>query len=352
VGNRRLKVGIVGCGTISDRHYRNYKQVPDVDIVAICDRDEAYLKYRQSTWGIPEAYVSYDDMYAKSGVEAVSIALPVDQHMPATLAALRAGRHVLVEKPMAQSAAEAQEMATAAKASGCLLTIGQNQRFDPDVVYLKRCVEAGWFGQVYAVRTLWRRPMGVAKLPVVQRATGPYDRNWANEEEHGGGAARDLGAHVIDLAMYILGFPAMDFVTGGAYAIFGADKFPVEWMEDGKHHYTADDHCLGFVRFKNGAVMQAEASRAQYVRDEVIITEIFGSKGGALRNKGFPLQMYQSVVGLQSTIEPRLPDPTSFPEKDFVECILTGRGPVVTPEQGIQVMRILDGIHQMTTIKG
>lgn len=350
MGNRRLKVGIVGCGNISDRHYRSYKQLPNADIVAICDRDEAHVKYRQSTWDIPEAYTSYDEMYAKSGVEAVSVALPVDQHKSAAMAALRAGRHVLVEKPMAHSVAEAQEMADAARASGCLLTIGQNQRFDSDVVYLKRCVESGWFGQVYAVRTLWRRPMGVARLPVIQRPTGPYDRNWANEEEHGGGAARDLGSHVVDLAMYIIGFPEIDSVTGNAYPIFGADKFPPEWIEDGKHQYTADDHCLGFVRFKNGAVMQVEASRAQHVEKEVVITEIFGSKGGAFRNKGVTLQMYQSVVGLQSIIEPRLPDPVSFPEKDFVECILTGRAPVVTPEQGITVMRILDGIHQMTTI--
>jgi predicted dehydrogenase len=338
---QKLKTAVVGC-SIGLNHIQNYQKLPNAELVAICDIDRPWLKYVQDKYSVPQAYPSLDELLAKSDAEAVSVCLPVYLHKPATIAALQAGRHVLVEKPMAHTAAEAVAMTEAAQAAGKTLMVSYNQRFGADMQFLKKVVEAGQLGDIYFARAVWRRPLGMLPEPQVERATGMHSRNWFNEKDKGGGVGRDLGAHMIDLAMWIMGFPAIADVSGRMY-----NNFLPEWVSQfgPQYGHDADDHTVGFVRFENGASLQIEMSFGQHVGQEQVLSEFFGTKGGAVRDAMHGLKLFGEVAGSYTTTEPKLPKATGSTQENFVTSILTGTTPMVTPEQGIALMKVIDGLY-------
>jgi predicted dehydrogenase len=336
MSRNKLRVGVVGLG-MGSNHVRTYQSLPQAELIAVCDSDEPWLRHCQQQWNVPRIFTDYQEMFALEELDAVSIALPTYLHSPATIAALEAGKHVLVEKPMAMDAADAERMAEAAQRSARTLMVSYNQRFNPEIRFLKRCISEGHLGDIYYARTLWRRPLGVLPAPIGRRPTGDYNRNWFNETDKGGGVARDLGSHVIDVAMWLLGFPEVAEVQGCAYTIFGP--------QSEAHHgfkFDADDHSVGFVRFANGSSLHVEVSFGSHTDQEVINAEFFGSKGGALRS---PLKLFGEVAGTYTTVTPRLDEGPASTQAEFVDSILAGRPPIITPEQGIAVMRIIDGIR-------
>ncbi len=338
---RKLKTGVVGL-SMGLNHVKHYQQLPNAEVTAICDIDEVWLKHVQQTYNVAQAYTSLEEMLAKSDVEAVSVCLPVYLHLPATLACLAAGKHVLVEKPMAHTAAEAMQMTEAAKAAGRLLMVSYNQRFEPAMQYLKRYTEAGQLGEIYFARAVWRRPFGMLPEPLIERATGLYSRNWFNEKDKGGGVGRDLGAHMIDLALWIMSFPPIADVSGRSYG-----HFLPGWVAQFGPQYKADadDHTVGFVRFENGASLQIEMSFGQHTDHEVVLNEFYGTKGGALREAGQTLKLFGEAGGNHATTTPRLPPATGTTQANFVNSLLNGTPPLVTPEQGIALMRVIDGLY-------
>ena len=310
-------------------------------MVALCDRDAKWLQHIKQELGTKWAFETHEELLACDEVEAVSVCLPTVFHAPVTVAALRAGKHVLCEKPMAPTLRAAQQMADAARESGRILMIGFNQRFGADIQFLKRHIEQGRLGEVYFVHTAWRRPMGVLPPPTVDRATGAYDRNWFNERARGGGATLDLGSHVVDLAMYLMGFPELTAVSGRVWTKFG----PAFVARQGVT-FDADDHAVGFAKFAGGAAMQIEASYGSYYEREQVFQVIYGDEGGAYREAGAPVKLFTRAKGEYQTVQPEINLPTTTPMDHFVECILKGKTPIVTPEQGVAVTAILEGIYQ------
>ena len=336
----RLRVGVIGLN-MGQGHAETYKKLPNAELVAVCDKDAGWLDLCRHKWDVPYAFDDYREMLAMSDLDAVSIALPTFLHLPVALAAFEYGKHVLVEKPMAMDAAECERMAAASRAAGKTLMVSLNQRFDADVQYLKRYVEDGNLGEIYFARTLWRRPLGGLPSPTLERPSGTYTgRNWFNEASKGGGALRDLGAHVIDVALWLMGFPELADVSGKAYTMF----LP-EFLTGTTHVGDADDHSVGFARFKNGACLQIEVSYGQHIDHDELVTELFGSKGGAIRWSGRPLRLFGETNGAYSTTEPRLQEMRSTAHQEFVNSVLESRPPLVTPEQGITVTRIMDAIY-------
>ena len=334
-----IKVAVVGLG-IGAGHVKTYQELPDAELVAICDSSAPWLDHCRQQWGVADGYTDYHDLLAREDLDAVSIALPTYLHASAVIDALEAGKHCLVEKPMASDAAEGERMDAAAKSNGRLLMVSYNQRFSPDVRYLKRAIDDGALGDIYFARTLWRRPMGMMPEPVMDRPTGSYDRNWFNEVDRGGGVARDLGSHVIDVALWLMGFPEVADVRGHAYTMFGPDFVKGKGVK-----FDADDHSVGFVRFRNGASLQIEVSFGSHAEKETIVTELFGSKGGAVRSAGQPPKLFGETAGAYTVTEPRLQEPPASTQAEFVRSILERREPAVTTEQAIMVMRIIDEIR-------
>jgi predicted dehydrogenase len=336
----RLKVGVVGLG-MGEWHAEAYKKIDKAELVAVCDADAGWAEHIRAKYEVPKCFGDFSKMIEMKELDAVSVATPTFLHLPMAKAAFAAGKHVLMEKPIALNAAEAEAMATAAKKAGKTLMLSLNQRFDADVQYLKRYIGEGHLGEIYFARTLWRRPLGGLPDPEADRPTGRYvGRNWFNELSKGGGSLRDLGPHVIDVALWLMGYPELEDAFGRSY-----NKFLPDFLEGTKYKGDADDHAAGYARFKNGASLQFEVSFGQHIDHDEVVTELFGSKGGALRWAGRPPKLYGMAGGAYSTTEPRLNEKRRNAQTEFVEAVLENRPPLVLPEHGIEVMRIIDAVY-------
>jgi predicted dehydrogenase len=337
---RTVKTAVIGLNA-GITHVQNYQTLANAELAALCDISEPWLAHCQREYGVPQAYTDYRELLARSDAEAVSLCLPTHLHLPVTLACLQAGKHVLVEKPMAMNAEEGVAMANAAEAAGRLLMVSFNQRFEQGSQFLKRHIDAGGLGDIYFARAIWRRPMGLIPTPLQPRPTGAYNRNWFNEADKGGGVGRDLGAHVIDLALWMMGFPEPVDIVGRSYAHFGPD-FTRAWGA----RFDVDDHTVGFVRFANGASLHVEVSFGQHTGHEEVLNEFYGTKGGASRG-GFTggLELYGQAPGGYTTITPRFTEPAGSTQGHFVDCIANGAVPMITPAQGIAVTRLIDELY-------
>jgi predicted dehydrogenase len=337
----KLRVGVIGVGAMGLGHVNAYRANPNCELTALCDRDARWVERAKREYGARYAFTDWEALAACEEIDTVSVCLPTVFHAPATIAALEAGKHVLCEKPMAPNADQAQAMADAAAAAGKLLMIGYNQRLGGDIRFLKRCIDEGRLGEVYLVHTAWRRAMGVLPPPTASRPTGDtYSRNWFNEKAMAGGVCTDLGSHVVDLAMYLMGFPKLKQVVGCAYTKFGPVAFA-----DRSVTFDADDHSVGFAKFENGASMIIEASFGCYIERDTLFQAVYGDSGGAHRESGQPLKLFGREGDAYVTATPEIDIPSVSPTDHFVECLVEGTRPLITPAEGVAVAQVLDGIY-------
>lgn len=340
--DRQLNVGVIGLGGISHAHIKPYQANPRSNLMAICDIDEAWLMRQSKELNVNNAYVDYRDLLANPEVEAVSVCVPNYLHAEVVIAALEAGKHVLCEKPMAVNADEARAMKDAAEKAGKKLMISQNQRFGQDAQLLKRAVESGLFGEIYFIRTGWRRPLGMMPGPIWKRADGSiYSRNWFNEKDKGGGVLRDLGSHLIDLALYLTDFPECIEASCSCYRKFYPDE------RAGKDYpCDSEDLAAGHLKFDNGMSIEFEVSFGSFIEEEVVFTEIYGAKAGASRRNG-EIKFFKAIDGGFTTETVRSIDiETKGPVDRFIDCVLDDTEVPVTPTQGVTVIDVLDRVYK------
>lgn len=332
----KVRVAVIGLNRGLD-HADAYVKNPNAELVALCDTDKGWLDFQAKRYGISRTYTNYQDLLADPEIDAVSICTPTGLHGEHTLAAFRAGKHVLCEKPMAMNAAQAQSMIDAAKSAGKTFMICQNRRFLPESQQLKKCMDQ--VGKVYFVRAAWVRPMGTFLFANVQRQTGSYDRSWFNRKDEGGGVLRDLGVHLIDLVMWVMGFPAMVKALGSNYGMFT----PRLLAQQGDQA-DAEDFASGMIRFANGAGMQVEMCFGSHSEAEDVVVEILGDRGGAfIRRRNLTIVSQQH--GAQTVMAyNQLPEGPGA-EDEFIDAILQNRPPMVTAEQARQVIAILDALY-------
>jgi predicted dehydrogenase len=333
-----VNVGVIGLG-VGSGHAATYMRCRSARLLAICDISKEWLEHCRQAWKVPKAYTDYRELLADEEIDAVSVCVPNHLHCPISVAALEAGKHVLCEKPPAVNAAEVERMIAAARKADRTLMFSFNQRFTAEAQFLKRYIEEGRLGEIYFARTCWLRPMGMLPAPVMDRPTGPYNRNWFNERAKGGGAMRDLGSHVIDRALWFMGFPGIAKVHGNAYCKFGPAFVAGKGVT-----FDADDHSIGYVQFADGAAMSVEASFGSFVEKETIVTELYGDKGGAVLGEG--VRVFDSAGGgfVTSSLT-RYGEPVENAQEHFVRSILNGATPIILPEQGLAVMQVIDGIY-------
>jgi len=331
----KIRVGIIGMGGIAGAHVEGYRRSPHAELFAIGDVDAKWLEFCRQSSNVPHAFADYRKMLELDGLDAVSICLPTHLHGEASIAAMNAGKHVLCEKPMATTVAEAGAMAEAARRTGRRLMISFNQRFDGGTQFLRRYIEAGNLGDIYFARTGWRRPLGMFPQALESRPTGAYDRNWFNEKARGGGVTLDLGCHMIDKTMYLLGFPEVERVVGKAYSIFEPTM---------SKKNTAEDLAAGMIFFKNGLSLQVEVSFGSFVEREVVFVELYGDKGGASLRDG--LKLFSECDGSYITAVPRNFPPGRHPAEVFAECLVKGEPTPCTPEEGVAVTKVLCAIRE------
>ncbi len=328
--DQKLKVGIIGLG-LGRHHLAGYAVNDDVEIVGVADLDDDRLREAQSDYDIPELCHHYEDLL-KLGPDLVSVALPNFLHAPATVAALDAGVHVLCEKPMAVSVADAETMVAAASRNDRRLMIALNNRFRSETQILKKLIEAGELGDIYYAKTGWLRRRGI-----------PGAGGWfTTKSKSGGGPLIDLGVHMIDLTRWLMGNPRPKTVQGSVYSKFA------HTVGDG--HYDVEDLAVGFIRLDGGATLVAEASWATNVPQESSYVKLMGTKGGA-EIQGDGLTVYTEMHGELADVTPIVrnrswSDCIAAEIAHLVRCIQTGEEPMSTGEQGLEMMKILEGIYQ------
>ena len=340
--SKRLGVGVIGLG-MGGAHLAEYAECGRARIAAICDVDGKRLAETAARFDLTEdqCFTDYRKMFSragKPGLEAVSVALPNALHAPVTIAAFKAGLHVLCEKPMAMNAGEARRMISAADKARRKLMINLSYRFTQQSQALKRAVDSGVLGKVYFARTAWHRRRGI-----------PGFGGWFGQKKlAGGGPIIDLGVHRLDLAMWLMGSPWPVSVSGSTFGHLGRRLA----REQGKRFDVEDLGCA-LVRFDNGATLILEASWAGFgEKQEDMITHLYGTTGGLVqRNVGegyeFGAFVYTERDGAmwqQKLQQPTCPCPTAGSE--FTDAVLDGHATPTTGRDGLAVQIVLDAIYR------
>ena len=343
---KTYNVGIVGCGGISRwAHYPFYKNDKRVKVVAVCDiikeRAEGFVRDCY-----PEAavYTDYRDLVAREDIDCVDICTPNYLHSEIAVAAFKAGKHVFCEKPDAIDARKAAAMRDAAAKAGKVLMVMRNNRFTDAAKYLKRFVEDGRAGEIYAGRCGWQRRRGI-----------PGKGGWfTTKAQSGGGPLIDLGVHMIDLAVWLMGNPRPVAVSGQTFRKFaGADD-----VSDSVHSsfgdsvkggtFDVEDLAMGFIRFDNGAVLQIEFSWASNIARERRFVELMGTKAG-FEIEDAKMRIFTEERGeLLDVVPPgeQKDDGHQRNLKNFVDVLLDGAEPCYRPQQGVDMIAILEGFYK------
>ncbi len=341
---KKVKVAVIGVGSISKCHIEAYLKDSRVELYAFCDINEARLQLMGEKYGVTRLYTDEAEMLkALPELDAVSVCTWNSAHASCTIMALDAGKHVLCEKPMALNAEEAEAMKAAAERNGKLLMIGFVRRFGKDCAIVKDLAENGTLGELY-----------YAKAQNLRRNGNPG--GWFGEKARsGGGPLIDLGVHSIDLVRYLLGKPRVTSVYGATFQKLGnrpTIKTPKPYVSaSATDHDVCDceDLATATVRFDNGAVLTIEMSFSLNLAQESNNVQLFGTKAGI--NMADEVTMFSEVNGYLSNIS--LVGKTGFNMNafedeiaHFVSCVL-GETECINPaEDGVELMRILSAIYR------
>jgi predicted dehydrogenase len=336
----KLRVGFIGAGGIGRHQMKYVQKFADADLVAASDLDPASLEKAQKECGAAHVYADWQEMLRKEQLDAVSVCTPNGLHAEHSIGALKAGCHVLVEKPLAMSAKEGKAMVDAAKKAGKHLVIGFQWRFHPKAQFLRRALDRGQFGKVLFMRCLALRRRGIPNWGVFGR-----------KELQGGGPMIDIGVHIMEMAHYCMGEPKPVAASGQTFQYIGNRPSDVEcpWPNWDHKTYTVEDLAVGQVRFDNGAVMQVEASFAAHTRDVWNFT-FMGEKGGGELD---PLAIHADENGYMVDKTPAfIPSYDNFERKmrAFVDTALYNKPSESPAESGLVIQKMMDAIYRSAEV--
>jgi predicted dehydrogenase len=336
---KTLRVAFIGSGGIAGAHMRYLSKMDDVEMVAVADISKPSMAQRQEEFGIEGAFTDYRKMLRDVKPDAVSVCTPNGLHAAASIAASNAGADVLVEKPMAMTAAEAQKMITAAKTAKRKLVIGFQYRYDAKTKFIKDAVDAGRMGKVVYGRIQALRRRGIPNWGVFGR-----------KDLQGGGPLIDIGVHALEMTHFVMGSPKPVAASGSIFTYLGDKKSDVvsQWPNWDHKNYTVEDLAVGQIRFDNGAVISMEASFAAHIEKEAWNFTLMGEKAGASWD---PPGLFSDEGGYMMNSQPNwLPsgsnaDAFGMKMRNFVEHCLYNKPTMAPAEHGLMVQKMLDGIY-------
>jgi predicted dehydrogenase len=348
--SKKVRYGIIGCGGIANgKHLPSLQKMDDVETIAFCDiiperAKKANLEY---AGGKGKVFTDYRELL-KEDLDAVCVLTPNNSHCEISVAALKSGKNVMCEKPMAMNYKEAQAMIEASKESKKLLTIGYQSRYRPDSLYLKQECESGALGEIY-----------FAKATAIRRRAVPTWGVFLDEEKQGGGPLIDIGTHALDLTLFMMDNYEPAYAVGTTYHKLNKDKKTGNaWGDWDPKKFTVEDSAFGFIVMKNGATVILQSSWALNTTEvREAVTSLCGTKGGSDMPKSGELIMNGVKNGRQYTLIPDLKaggvafyagstaKPEDMEARVFVDAS-RGKGKLyVTAEQAAVVTRILEGIY-------
>jgi predicted dehydrogenase len=345
--DKKIGIGIIGFGGIAQgAHAPGYRRLPqECEILAVADiKSERLEQAKSERWGIEQTYDNYQALLEVPEIDAVSVCTPNGVHMQATIDALRAGKHVLCEKPMAMNAEECKRMIAVQKETGKKLQIGYNMRFSGGAQSLRRSIEAGMFGEIYhaAARAIRRRRVPVGGV-------------FLNKELNGGGPLIDIGVHATDMTLWLMGHPKPVSAVGTAVTKMGKTPNRVgEWGTWQPEDFNVEDFASAYVRFEDGRTLTLLASFIANIDQEHFDTQLFGTDAGAFfdANAG-KYTIYREEFGtLTDTTAGWLPNVASTHGEEIRRFLTAVRDDktieevgAATGEQALMVTQIMDAIY-------
>lgn len=334
----KLRVGLVGVGGIGrDQHLPGWAKVPFAEVTAAADLSEEAL--RRSCDFLPPSrrFLDWHDLVALDELDIVDICTPNRTHAPIALAALSAGKHVICEKPLATSAAEVRALIDAATHAGKLLMAAQHLRFDPSTLQMKALIAAGMLGHIYYVRAQWLR-----------RRLLPPRPTFIEQLLSGGGAALDVGVHVLDLSYWLLGAPRPVSVSAIADAyLAGRTDITSAWGDWDRDRFDVEDFAAAFIRFEDGAVLTLETSWLTFQPErELIRVQCLGDRGGMAWPDGVLIGETNRVPWELRPGEPGKGQPHQEEILQFALAVRDGLPSPVPVEESLAVIQILEAVYR------
>ncbi|AIE85132.1 Gfo/Idh/MocA family protein [Fimbriimonas ginsengisoli] len=263
-----MRIGIIGCGIIAQHHMEEYNRIDGAEMVAFCDVNKAAAEAAALKFGPGDVTSNIQDVLGRNDIDAVDICLHNNLHMPATVAALRAGKHVYCEKPMAGSYRDAVTMLETAKETGKKLHIQLATLYSNETRAARELIEGGHLGDVYHARSSGFRRRG---RPYVDGYGTPA---FVQKKQASGGALYDMGVYHISQILYLLGNPKVERVTGKTY-----QRIDMDANRRSISNYDVEEMASGFVRFEGDRSMELTESWAANL-DNFDGSFLLGSKGG------------------------------------------------------------------------
>ena len=329
----KVRIGVIGCGGIANgKHMPAEKRNPAAEMVAFCDLIEKRAVKARADYGKPEdkVYTDYRELLKDKSIDAVLVLTPNCSHCEITVAALEAGKHVMRDK------------------AGKVLTIGYQNRYRKDSIYLKQQAEAGMFGDVY-----------YAEAIAIRRRAVPTWGVFIDKEKQGGGPLIDIGTHALDLTLFMMNNYEPAFCVGKTFHKLNNQRNTgTAWGDWDPAKSTPEDSAFGDVAMKNGALINLKSSWALNMANPIeAVTTICGDKAGADMLDG--LRINTVLGGKQVMITPDLNggsvdffegagagNPEDLEAATFTNAIL-GKGKLyVTADQAAVVTQILEGIYE------
>jgi predicted dehydrogenase len=339
-----INCAVIGAGAIGHDHLASFRQHPDARVVALAEVSPERGRDAAAKFGVPELVTDHRELLKRDDIQVISVALPNYLHAPVALAALRAGKHVMIDKPMATHAREAAKLVAEAEKRGLLLMVGQNARFTPEVQTARKLVEDGVLGEVYHAKTAWTRRTGIPRIG-----------SWFTQKQFaGGGCCYDIGVHALDRCLFLMGEFEAAAVSGQTYAQFGPRGLGNGgWGRseiDPKAKFDVDDLAVALIKLKSGRTVLLEASWAGHQADpDYNGTQLFGTEAGLALP---PLRLFKPTKTGYGNELVNLATPYVNTNRmvHFIDCLLGRAEPYVKPAESLAVQKILDAIYESSRI--
>ena len=338
-----MNIAIIGAGNISKRHIKAAAKVPGISLVAVCNRSQERAKARAEEFGIPKYCTDYREILADPSIDAVIIATPTDSHAGIVADALKAGKHVLCEKPPALRWEDALANEKLAKQTGKVLMYGFVCRFDKNSIFLKDYIDAGRMGDIYYAEA--------ARMQRCAKIGGWFrDKNIA-----GGGMLMDAAIHQLDLLLYFMGYPEVVSVKGYTSNV---NKDLPDRIKDPKKGYEAADNAqiprtvesfaCGHIQLEGGKCIRIKAAHIANTLNPGTRFELLGDKGGAAFAGGIRLLSIDENDCFAETQPEISGGGTDFAAQlqHFVDCCRGTAECICKPHEGTQIVKILNAIYE------
>lgn len=335
-----MKIGIIGTGGIANAHVRDGwlpLKSEGVEVVAAADIIPGKAAEFAAKYGIPHAFEDYHKILEMGDVDAVSVCTYNMAHRTPTVDALRAGKHVIVEKPMCTFLADAVEMCRAAKETGKLLMCAIKSRYSSQWIAARTFAQAGTLGKIYYVQASGGRRRGVPGRTFISRDTA------------GGGIVVDGGVYTIDNVLWVLGFPRPVSVTAAVNnhvgTLPGPQPMGAMWQWD-PTQLEVEDFGTAWVRLEDGTVFSYMGAWAHHM-EGMGGTYFLGMLGGLKMN---PFELYHDQAGYMVKTCPNLTevDPAGQFKAEiaaFARAIREGLPSPIPPEEVLLTNVIMQGIY-------